>query len=151
MPIAQLYERLGVSAEKLQNFCEEKPIDELAFFGSVLRADFREDSDIDILVVLDTDCQIGLLEFFSLEEQFSELFQRDVDLLERGPIEKDYNWIRRREILNTVQVIYESLCYRSSKLNHAVISLSFELASKLSKSIVGASRFYISSRCFNSA
>jgi uncharacterized protein len=105
---AQLYKRLGVSFETLREFCERSPITELAFFGSVLRADFHADSDIDILVTLSPDSDMSLLDFVGLEYQFEDLFHRKVDLVERELVEADPNWIRRKEILNHLQVIYES-------------------------------------------
>jgi hypothetical protein len=105
---AQLHERLGVSPETLREFCERSPITELAFFGSVLRADFHADSDIDILVKLSPECDMSLLDFVGLEYQFEDLFHRKVDLVERELIEADPNWIRRKEVLNHLRVIYES-------------------------------------------
>lgn len=104
----QLYGRLGVSPEELQYFCASLPILELAFFGSVLRKDFCSNSDVDVLIALTPNHEMGLFEFFDLEEQFQTLFKRDVDLIERAVIEKDHNWIRRREILNNNQIVYES-------------------------------------------
>ncbi|MEL6553934.1 MAG: nucleotidyltransferase domain-containing protein [Cyanobacteria bacterium J06621_11] len=105
---AQLYERLGVSEQKLRDFCVRSPITELAFFGSVIRNDFRADSDIDVLVILKPNHGMGLIEYFKFEEQFKEMFNREVDLVDKEVIEKERNWIRRREILNNAQVIYES-------------------------------------------
>ncbi|MEL7330438.1 MAG: nucleotidyltransferase domain-containing protein [Cyanobacteria bacterium J06559_1] len=105
---AQLYKRLGVSPAELEAFCDCTPITELAFFGSVLQDTFHPDSDIDILIVLAPNHGMGLFDFFALEDQFKELFQRDVDLLEKEMAEKDHNWIRRQEILNNTQVVYES-------------------------------------------
>lgn len=113
---SKLYERLGVSPEGLQAFCVrwrslscgESPITELALFGSVLRDDFKADSDIDVLVSLSPECKVSLFGFFDLETQLETLFNRKVDLLEREVVELNDNWIRRKEILNQAQVIYES-------------------------------------------
>ncbi len=114
---SQLYERLGVSPAELQEFCERSPITELAFFGSVLREDFNADSDIDVLVSLTPEPSIDLFDFFDLEEQFKNLFQRDVDLLDRETVESDKNWIRRRGILNHIQIIYR--VGRFAEVQHA--------------------------------
>ena len=104
----KLYKRLGVTAEELRHFCERSLITELALFGSVLSENFRSDSDIDILVTLVPNDGMSLMDFVGLEYQFEDLFQREVDLVERKLIETDPNWIRRREILDHLQIIYES-------------------------------------------
>jgi uncharacterized protein len=89
---SKLYERLGVSPEELQSFCVrwcslscgESPITELALFGSVLRDDFKADSDIDVLVSLSPECKVSLFGFFDLETHLETLFNRKVDLLGTG-------------------------------------------------------------------
>jgi uncharacterized protein len=108
MDLRQIYERLGVSPAELEAFCAGLPIDELALFGSVLREDFRADSDVDILVRLVPGHGLSLIDFIELEERFKALFQREVDLLEWETVEADRNWLRRGEILNQAQVIYGS-------------------------------------------
>lgn len=104
----QLYERLGVSQVRLEEFCAELPIEELALFGSVLRDDFRAESDVDVLVRLVPGHGMSLMDFVALEEELEALFERDVDLIERETVEADRNWIRRQEILAQAQVIYGS-------------------------------------------
>ncbi len=108
LPNSQMYERLGVSPAELQEFCERSPITELAFFGSVLREDFNADSDIDVLVRLVPDSSLSLMDLVGLEYQFEDLFHRRVDLVEREAVEADHNWMRRREILSNIQIVYES-------------------------------------------
>ncbi|MDJ0729036.1 MAG: nucleotidyltransferase domain-containing protein [Crocosphaera sp.] len=103
-----LYERLGIKPKQLQEFCRTAKISEFCLFGSILRDDFNADSDIDILVTFDPDVNISFLQFVDLEYQLEDLLKRKVDLLEKTTVEKDFNWIRRQEILNNYQVIYES-------------------------------------------
>lgn len=105
---AQLYEQLGVSKQELHDFCTRSPITELAFFGSVIRNDFHAESGIDVLVILAPDHEMGLIEYFKFEDQFKEMFNRRVDLIDKEVIVKDRNWIRCRETLNNAQVTYES-------------------------------------------
>jgi predicted nucleotidyltransferase len=45
--------RIGVSKERLEEFCRRHHIRKLSFFGSVLRDDVRSDSDVDVLVEFD--------------------------------------------------------------------------------------------------
>jgi predicted nucleotidyltransferase len=103
-----LYQRLGINPKQLQAFCQKAKITELCLFGSILRDDFRPDSDLDILVTFTPNINMSLLQFVDLECQLKDLLRRDVDLIEKSVVEKDFNWIRRQEILNNYQVIYES-------------------------------------------
>lgn len=106
----QIYQRLSVTPIELANFCEKHHIGEFSLFGSILRPDFREDSDIDVLVLFDSNPQfrLGLMDLVKIGYELEDLFGRKVDLVDRESIESSHNWLRRREILNTAQVIYES-------------------------------------------
>ena len=64
--------------------------------------------NLDILVTFTPSINMSLLQFVDLEYQLQDLLKREVDLLEKSVVEKDFNWIRRQEILNNYQVIYES-------------------------------------------
>jgi predicted nucleotidyltransferase len=85
--------------EKIEAFCRRNHIRKLAFFGSILRDDFRPDSDIDILVEFERGHTPGLT-FFDLEAELSELLGRQVDLNTPGflsphfrdnmPVEEQY-------------------------------------------------------------
>lgn len=108
MNIEILYQRLDITAEQLQVFCQNAQIIELALFGSILRDDFSPESDIDILVTFAPNCKISLLDFVGLEYQLQDLLNRKVDLVSKKAVEQDRNWLRRQEILNHYQVIYES-------------------------------------------
>jgi len=65
--------------EKIAEFCRKHHINKLAIFGSVLRPDFRDDSDIDVLVEFDPDHIPGLA-FFAMADELSEILGRKVDL-----------------------------------------------------------------------
>jgi uncharacterized protein len=105
--IQQLFDRLYTSPETLSDFCRSHQITEFALFGSVLRDDFRPDSDIDVLVTFAPDAKISLLDLVALQDCLSDLFQRSVDLIEKPTIEASPNWIRRQEILKSAIVIYD--------------------------------------------
>lgn len=104
----QLCDRLQVSPEQIEAICYQWQITELALFGSVLRDDFRSDSDVDVLVTFAPDAQVSLLDLVELQHQFAVLFDREVDVIERQTIETSPNWIRRNEILSMATVIYET-------------------------------------------
>lgn len=90
----------------LTEFCQKWKIQELSFFGSVLRDDFRPESDVDILVSFENDSAWGLLELVRMKRELKVLLGREVDLLTKKSIEQSHNWIRRQEILGTAQVVY---------------------------------------------
>ena len=90
----------------IADFCQRWQIEEFYLFGSVLREDFRPDSDIDVMVKFTSDARWGLLALVRMKREFEELFGRDVDLLTKKSIEQSENWIRRKEILGTARLIY---------------------------------------------
>ena len=98
-----IQKRLLFSSEQLSAFCQDWKINELALFGSILRSDFRDDSDIDVLVTFDSDAKWSLLDWVTMREQLKSLFCRDVDIAEKQGLKNPY---RRYEILNSYQVIY---------------------------------------------
>ncbi len=71
--------RINFDQSKLSDFCRRSNIRRLAFFGSVLREDFRPDSDVDVLVEFEPGHVPGLA-FFTLEAELSGLLGRKVDL-----------------------------------------------------------------------
>ena len=88
---------------KISEFCTRWGITEFSLFGSVLREDFRPDSDIDVLVNIDPSAHIGLLELAQMQIELENIFKRPVDLVEKDALRNPY---RRSEILKTAQVIY---------------------------------------------
>lgn len=77
---------------------------ELALFGSVLRpGDFRDDSDIDVLVSFEKDAARGLFEFVQLKLELTDLIGRDVDLVEKEGLKQ---FIREEVLATRVVVLY---------------------------------------------
>lgn len=104
----KILNRLNISLSELINFCQQNHILELSVFGSVLREDFKKTSDIDFLVVFDPQIQLSLIDLVSIQYQLEDLIGRKVDLIEKRSIENSHNWIRRKNILETAEMIYES-------------------------------------------
>jgi predicted nucleotidyltransferase len=75
--------RIAIDHERLAGFCRRNHIRKLALFGSVLRDDFRPDSDVDVLVEFEPGHVPGL-RFFALERELSEILGRKVDLNTHG-------------------------------------------------------------------
>jgi hypothetical protein len=103
----QIEQRLGVSLATIAEFCQRRQITELALFGSVLREDFNPESDIDFLVTFSPEAKIGLIEVDEIENEIKEMVKREIDLVFKNSIEASPNWIRRRNILGTAEVIME--------------------------------------------
>lgn len=71
--------QIGIPTGKVAGFCRRHHIRKLALFGSVLRDDFRAESDVDVLVEFEPSHTPGLA-FFAMEDELSEMLGRKVDL-----------------------------------------------------------------------
>jgi predicted nucleotidyltransferase len=89
--------------EKIAAFCHRWQITEFAIFGSALRNDFNALSDIDILISFNDAAEITLLDMAQMQVELERLFNRPIDLVEKAALRNPY---RRREILETYQVVY---------------------------------------------
>ena len=97
---------LGIPTEKIADFCRRWKIKSLAIFGSAAKGELRPASDIDLLVTFSQDADWTMFEHFTMEEELSCLFGRDVDLISLRAVEENPNPISRREILNSARQIY---------------------------------------------
>jgi hypothetical protein len=95
--------KVEVSEEAIASFCDRWKITEFALFGSILRDDFRPDSDVDVLVSFAPDAKWSLWNIVEMKEELKTLFGREVDFVEKAPLKNPF---RRYEILSTKQVIY---------------------------------------------
>ncbi len=93
--------RIDIPKDRVASFCLEHHIRQLALFGSVLRDDFRPDSDVDVLVEFEPGFVPGL-KFFSLEDELSRILGRKVDLNTPGFLSKHF----RSEALAEAEVYY---------------------------------------------
>jgi uncharacterized protein len=71
--------QVEIPKERIAAFCRKHNIRKLSLFGSVLRDDFRPESDVDVLVEFEPEHIPGLA-FFDMEEELSRIFGRKVDL-----------------------------------------------------------------------
>jgi len=70
---------IQVNREQIADFCRRHHVRKLAFFGSVLRDDFRSDSDVDVLVEFAPDYRLGLFELMRMQREFSNMIGREAD------------------------------------------------------------------------
>ncbi len=92
-----------VQKQAIEEFCHRNHITKLAFFGSVLRDDFRKDSDIDVLVEFEPEHVPGFFRLAGMERELSKSIGRRVDL--RTP--QDLSKYFRDRVLESAQVQYE--------------------------------------------
>jgi predicted nucleotidyltransferase len=104
MPRSDL--KILMPEREIQRFCERWKIVQVAVFGSALRDDFGPDSDLDVLVSFGQDAHWSLLDHFRMENELATLLNREIDLLTKRSVEQSRNWLRRRAILDSAEVIY---------------------------------------------
>ncbi len=97
---------IDIPRDQIADFCRRWKIAELALFGSVLRDDFRPDSDVDVLVTFAADAQWSLFDHVDMEDELKEILGRPVDLVNRRGIERSRNPFRRKAILESAQVVH---------------------------------------------
>ncbi len=95
--------RIPINRAKIEEFCRKWKITELSFFGSVLRDDFRPDSDVDVLVAFAPEAHRSLSNEGEMENELREILGRNVDLVSKRAIEQSPNWIRRKAILESAE------------------------------------------------
>ena len=94
--------KISIPAEKIADFCLRSRIRQMSLFGSILRDDFRPDSDVDVLVEFEPDAHWSLFDLVAMENELKTLLGRDVDLVERAAVEHSENYIRRKSILKNL-------------------------------------------------
>jgi len=98
--------RLELDPSGVRAFCARWKVAELAVFGSATRDDFRPDSDLDVLVSPEPGVTWSLMDLGTMREELIELSGRPVDLLVRRAVEASSNWIRRKAILESAEVVF---------------------------------------------
>jgi uncharacterized protein len=98
--------RISIPVEEVADFCRRWQITELALFGSVLRDDFRPDSDVDVLAKFGEDARHTLFDMVRMQEELQRILGRQVDLVSRRGLEASRNYIRRDSILKSAEVVY---------------------------------------------
>ncbi|MEN6356950.1 MAG: nucleotidyltransferase family protein [Armatimonadota bacterium] len=98
--------RISIDHNLLREFCRKWRIVELALFGSVLRDDFGPESDVDVLVTFAPDAGLTLFDMVHMQDELAQILGREVDLVSKRGIESSANYIRKRAILESAEVIY---------------------------------------------
>jgi predicted nucleotidyltransferase len=98
--------QIQIPETKIEEFCRKYRIRELQLFGSVLREDFRPDSDVDVLITFRENNRYSLFDLERIQQELIIIMGRNVDLVEKRSVEMSENYIRRDRILQSTVPIY---------------------------------------------
>jgi len=98
------YHGIEMPREKIAEFCRGHHILKLALFGSILREDFRPESDIDVLVEFEPGQEPGFLGLARIERELSQLLGGRVDI--RTPEDLSLRFLDR--VIQSAEVQYAS-------------------------------------------
>jgi predicted nucleotidyltransferase len=97
---------IAFPSDEIAIFCRRWGIVELALFGSALRPDFHAGSDVDVLATFAPHRVYTLAQYIQMQDELAAIFGRSVDIVDRQAVKENANYIRRRAILDTTEVIY---------------------------------------------
>lgn len=96
--------QIQIPHEQIIDFCRRHHIQKLSLFGSALREDFTDTSDVDVLAEFEPDVRVGLIRLGGIEAELSELLGRRVDLNLPDSLSKYF----RDEVLRAAEVLYDA-------------------------------------------
>lgn len=97
---------IDLPLDEIAAICRAHHVVELSLFGSALRDDFRDDSDLDFLVDFEAGTRISLFDLARLQRALEDLLGRQVDVISKAGLERSANWMRRKSILGTATSVY---------------------------------------------
>ncbi len=95
--------KISVPKKKVADFCRRNRIRRLSFFGSVLRHDFRPESDVDVLVEFEPDARVGMIGLAGMELELGEILGRRVEMHTYRGLNPHF----RNEVLERAEVQFE--------------------------------------------
>ena len=93
---------IPIPRKQLAELCRRYHVRRMALFGSVLRDDFRPDSDVDVLVLFQSDARLGFMALGHMQRELSALFQRPVDLVPQDGLKP----VIRESVLSSAEEVY---------------------------------------------
>lgn len=94
--------QMAVPKDEIADFCRRNQIRRLALFGSVLREDFRPDSDVDVLVEFKPEARVGFMALGRMQRELAALLGRPVDLVPREGLKPKI----REIVLSSAEEVY---------------------------------------------
>ena len=95
-----------LQSQAVVDFCQRWQIVELAVFGSVLREDFSDHSDVDLLLTFAESSQGTLYDYVLMKDEMETILGREVDLINRRALQHSKNRVRREEIEQMARTIF---------------------------------------------
>lgn len=95
---------IQINQDLIIEYCKRHHIASMALFGSVLTAQFKKSSDVDVLVEFEKDQAPGFFKFVDMEEELSSIIGRTVDLKTPNSLSRFF----REDVLSKAKVIYGS-------------------------------------------
>ena len=96
-----------LDALAVAEFCRKWHIAEMSLFGSVLRDDFKTDSDVDVLISFGENVALGLLDKIAAREELEVMLGRNVELVTKSGL---LHWTTlpsiRENILAEAEIVY---------------------------------------------
>ncbi len=93
---------IQVNREQIAEFCHRHHIRRFAFFGSVLRDDFRPESDVDVLIEFEPGHVPGLIRLMGMQLEFSDMIGREADFRAPGDLHLSF----RDKVIAEAEVLY---------------------------------------------
>ncbi|MHB9131662.1 MAG: nucleotidyltransferase family protein [Armatimonadota bacterium] len=93
---------IQINRDEIIVFCRKYHIQKLALFGSVLRDDFRPDSDVDVLIEFDPAHIPGLIALMNMQLEFSAIIGREADFRAPGDLHRSF----RDTVIADAEVLY---------------------------------------------
>lgn len=94
--------KIKIPTQNLETFCKRYQVSRMSLFGSVLRDDFRPDSDLDVLVQFHSDARVSFITLGRMQRELANLFQRPVDLILQDGLKP----VIRAEVLASAREVY---------------------------------------------
>ena len=97
------FPKIEIDDDIIYELAKKYKIIELSLFGSALRNDFSDQSDLDFLVVFSPETDYSYFDIIDIKDSFESATKRKVDIIEKASLRNPF---RRKEILETAKVIY---------------------------------------------
>lgn len=95
-----------VSYDALEEACRKWGVEKVMLFGSVLRDDFTDQSDIDLLLQFKPDVVHSLFTYDRMHDDFRKAFDREVDIVNLQGLQSSRNEIRKHNIISSAKDFY---------------------------------------------
>jgi len=94
---------IGIDLEELQKVARDYQVSEISVFGSSIRENMSQDSDVELLITFAAEADVSLFDVMEFEDRPREIFGRPVDIVEPDSLT---NPVRRRSILASTERLY---------------------------------------------